>query len=413
MFSAVPEADPSLPLIYVIEPEFIENINSALAKANALIMDLVNVPTYSMERLRGYIQSKAGRKATVSKKTDAIEWATRLLQKDKEELPKDVAMEVIDGFQQSIYQRRGGALDRVRRREDIYRNKSEIGALFKQYWNEIKPKLSHYDDLSAEQKRKLREIFNSHFTFDYARKKAKTHDFETDQEAASYLGMFPVEVWINILSVNPNLSVKDIERMCRVNSVFKDLCDSGIIWKRIFMRQFKVNNAEYERIMDEGIYISPLNLLMTWRIYNENHSRHTYLTNPELGVEITIEKYNGDGDDDDNDNNNEYHVSVEGYANASDDLRENLLLILGNPHSVYNNERVWRFDPPDPFVFRAVIATALAHGLRTMWETEYVGCNVCGIEAQYACGDCQESAYCNVGCQALHWEHHKKSCAQK
>ena len=76
-------------------------------------------------------------------------------------------------------------------------------------------------------------------------KRVKTHDFENDEEAEVYLDSFllgkpelPLEMWVKILSGNPALSIQDIQRMCRVNSLFKQMCDTGIVWDHIFIRQF-------------------------------------------------------------------------------------------------------------------------------------------------------------------------------
>ena len=84
----------------------------------------------------------------------------------------------------------------------------------------------------------------------------KTNDFTTDEEAKAYIDTFllgnpilPKDVWIKILSGNPELSVQDINRMCSVNKTFQKLCASGNIWDKIFIREFgeKVFQQEQQR----------------------------------------------------------------------------------------------------------------------------------------------------------------------
>jgi len=101
-------------------------------------------------------------------------------------------------------------------------------------------------------------------------KKVKTHGFQSDQEAQTYIdyalrgGIPDRNVWILILSNNPELSVQDISRMCRVNSFFKSLCDSGEVWDKIFVRQFGTETLDQARKMFPQ---EPLLRLMTWRVW--------------------------------------------------------------------------------------------------------------------------------------------------
>ena len=73
----------------------------------------------------------------------------------------------------------------------------------------------------------------------------KTHNFENEDEAKTYVydiltgkPELPTDVWVQILSNNSELSIKDIQQMCKVNIMFKEICDTGAIWDKIYMRQF-------------------------------------------------------------------------------------------------------------------------------------------------------------------------------
>jgi hypothetical protein len=76
-------------------------------------------------------------------------------------------------------------------------------------------------------------------------KRIKIDTFDNDEEAETFLdfaaqdalGLLP-EMWVKILSENPQLSVHDISRMCKLNTMFRNMCRSGLIWDKIYIRQF-------------------------------------------------------------------------------------------------------------------------------------------------------------------------------
>jgi hypothetical protein len=81
-------------------------------------------------------------------------------------------------------------------------------------------------------------------------KRIKTHGplGESDDEARRFMASTHIgptdmggllkENWIHVLTQNPELSVDDILRMCRLNKRLKALCDTGVIWDEIYKRQF-------------------------------------------------------------------------------------------------------------------------------------------------------------------------------
>jgi hypothetical protein len=74
-------------------------------------------------------------------------------------------------------------------------------------------------------------------------KRAKTHDFRNEDEANAYIADTkfngtPKDVWLEIMTSNHRLSVRDIRVMCSANVTFRDLCATGIVWDKIFIKQF-------------------------------------------------------------------------------------------------------------------------------------------------------------------------------
>lgn len=76
-------------------------------------------------------------------------------------------------------------------------------------------------------------------------KRVKTHDFETNEDAEAFLDQIlpknvpelDKDIWEKMLLENKQLSVRDIERLCNVNSVFRKFCKKREIWKKIFDRE--------------------------------------------------------------------------------------------------------------------------------------------------------------------------------
>jgi MYND finger len=99
--------------------------------------------------------------------------------------------------------------------------------------------------------------------------------FDSDAEARSYVQMLleknpglSRDVWTLILSANTGLTINDILRMCKVNKFFKNLCEEGSIWDRIFVRQFGEEEFERaKRLIHRNGPKSQLLRLMTWRIF--------------------------------------------------------------------------------------------------------------------------------------------------
>ena len=124
-----------------------------------------------------------------------------------------------------------------------------------------------------------------------------TSNFKTDDQAREYIeeeqrtffGKIPSkDIWMHILSNNPELSIQDISRMCSVNTEFKKLCDDGLIWKRIFVRQF--GRDEFEAVNTELNFATPLMRLMVWRIWKT--VEHLYDSVPVTTL-LTMNKKNG------------------------------------------------------------------------------------------------------------------------
>lgn len=73
------------------------------------------------------------------------------------------------------------------------------------------------------------------------------------------------DVWIEILTANPSLSIDDILKMCSLNSYFKFICDSNQIWEKLIQKQFGQDDYLKVKKLSEG----PIDLyvLFAWRAF--------------------------------------------------------------------------------------------------------------------------------------------------
>lgn len=269
----------------------------------------------------------------------------------------------------------------------------------------------------------------------------KTHGFQNDDEAQNYLDSLllgkpelPLEIWVKILSSNPKLSVDDIQSMCRVNSLFKQMCDTGIIWDKIFIRQFGItefDQAKRELNFDTSMFVvrhpgfHALFRLMTWRIYNMASQYMSYgggtwywsIASSEVILQhvhvITNNRYT-------------HFVrlmepndfagtwAVETIMGASvpsaqrveyppDDIKRarrmrgeyfQIYIDWKLPFQTRNNAEF------TPALERELIYIGLKYGLRSMYGDENIGkrmCNICGNYAKFNCKKCKK-VYCSKAC---------------
>jgi hypothetical protein len=81
-----------------------------------------------------------------------------------------------------------------------------------------------------------------------------------DEESLENL---PLEIIVKMLSENPEISVDDIQAMARTSTRFREIVDSGMIWRAIFRRQF--GSQEFNRMTRKYPFPSLMILLMVRR----------------------------------------------------------------------------------------------------------------------------------------------------
>jgi hypothetical protein len=86
-----------------------------------------------------------------------------------------------------------------------------------------------------------------------AKKKRITYGFTSTKDAEGYLILtgyetLPKNLWLEVLASNPLLSVSDIRKMCTASTEFNALCSTGVVWDRIFIKQF--GNARFLEVRD-------------------------------------------------------------------------------------------------------------------------------------------------------------------
>lgn len=80
-----------------------------------------------------------------------------------------------------------------------------------------------------------------------------TNMFRTNADARAFLAPFaglPKDVWVQILTKYTQLSVSDIERMCRVNASFAELCKDKDIWRRVLDNEINPNQPVYDLLQE-------------------------------------------------------------------------------------------------------------------------------------------------------------------
>lgn len=286
-------------------------------------------------------------------------------------------------------------------------------------------------------------------------KRLKSWFFDTDEEAKEYIESLtfgnpnlPKDVWVQILSSNKNLSVQDIQRMCRVNSDFNELCRSGIIWERIFIRQF--GQEEYDKMKrifaDDTKKDKKLLMLLTMRYYRYRKPQRynqIYLFSLHILKEplfLTLRHFLYHDAVDLIMKYNDFHckivtqcerrMSFDAFKTSL--TKDNLILLKGvinylyrelDPLSKINfHDENWFQDSTEIFehdsersdIFvKRCIYYLLSIGARAITKNIYVGSKICASCAQPAssvCGRCHQAAYCDKECQRAHYSVHSQEC---
>lgn len=293
-----------------------------------------------------------------------------------------------------------------------------------------------------------------------ATKRVRTHEFANNEEAVEYLDSLllgrpelPLEVWIKILSINTELSVSDIKMMCSVNSHFKALCNSGIIWDAILKRQFNDNpnlvQKIFQEIPDDGDFNTPLYRLMTLRV--------TMNPDPSLRAKSWVFRK---GSLDRGDKVIHFLKARLYKQQLLRQLAENVLEFrlyditrrgdsMASKHNLKNyisdltiNQTGLKFlmepridlnmiEETSTWFWKGMegIQTSTTSGGRRMiynllrdgWIAsnheevaltgDAVDCIICGSQAKSACGRCGSVYYCGLECAKQHWKgNHEKEC---
>lgn len=266
------------------------------------------------------------------------------------------------------------------------------------------------------------------------KKRVKESGFETDDEAKKYIKTlkkgYPTlskGVWMLLLSNNPELSIGDIQRMCRVNKYFKALCAERVIWDKIFNRQFgheALQQAKKEELNE------PLARLVAWRrvaVYHKKNiktlwrnlyrKRLTFLNadyindvvtvdiyNPGIGIEITYSKQNSFIDD------------LGKYKKDVIISQESLFPFRGFIDTIYwNVYDVGR--EKTKILLRKVYYWAVVNKFSIISDTKdfekqqktvLMGCAVCDTPTRNYC-PCG-TRYCSIECQTGDWARHQFAC---
>jgi len=279
-----------------------------------------------------------------------------------------------------------------------------------------------------------------------ATKRVRTHDFQNDEEAEAYIDsllfgkpQLPLEIWVKILSSNPALSVQDIQRMCRVNSLFKELCDTGIIWDEIFKRQFGLRAFRDARTQMPDDSLARLFTIRFMKIMSpqsgDGRSYMWKLDSPNKGkLQFQFEASEitnfGDG--------NDYReIQMDFLAKSygpkdfefvqqfARDLIDHTFIdrfpIIWQDGGIYV---AWSFkafvdsDFEQPNFEQWIVYYLFKHKYYRKGGGEYVvrkmqlgQCVICDEIAEYVCGKCKDQLYCGQECAQKDWEReHYKSC---
>jgi len=290
-----------------------------------------------------------------------------------------------------------------------------------------------------------------------ATKRVKTHDFENDEEAEFYLDalllgdpFLPVDIWVKILSENSELSVQDIQRMCRVNSKFKQMCDTGLIWDKIFIRQF--GNATFDRVSKftsvvDGKHIS-LRRLIAYRIvtnidnvpwtmkrglvvygykyYSMSLEIHKY---DYYRIDVTVQRVK-----DPNIVKKYYDIVFDDINYGIGYFMEDISRVIRKSmrsHEIewnaWDGEEYWEGytilgNHRNPMRQTKLLMRLLGDGWiynpeegdkKNIYTGTPILCFTCNSIARYACGKCQKQFYCGQECAEKEWKRHQhKTCSK-
>lgn len=287
-------------------------------------------------------------------------------------------------------------------------------------------------------------------------KRTKTHNFENDAEAAEYVHdllkgtpTLPRDLWIQILSSNPQLSVQDIQAMCRVNKAFQELCDSGLIWDKIFQRQFGLEKWKEWKEWDEeylqkyypGINYPnikssiPLLKLMTARVLFGHDSSNwmkrswklrtpsgwfvmytapgvsapanSISIRPVFHFTVAVPLYFDRGD------STRITQRIRAVIQRHPDFTAVVSRLADSTFLILHQDLHDSFTRSESFE-SAVIFDLLSTGARTGSNLEFVGCTLCSAPALFTCKGCTQTFYCGETCASSHWvSSHFKDCEKK
>lgn len=102
-----------------------------------------------------------------------------------------------------------------------------------------------------------------------------------------YTTIISKDIWVQILANDKTLSVIDIMYMCSVNKRFRDLCQRGLIWEKIFIRQFGVKHFQnIQKIQEKDQWFEQLNLQYARKMFITLMAERVR-TIQDMGDEIT------------------------------------------------------------------------------------------------------------------------------
>jgi len=256
------------------------------------------------------------------------------------------------------------------------------------------------------------------------------------------------DVWIKILSGNPELSVQDINRMCSVNKTFQQLCASGNIWDKIFIRQFgeEVFQQEQQReylsenvkaflkvktFLKDAAVVNNFKLLrlLTFRVFKKGFTLGTdikgalydqkwsFKKDVFFGTILSIRM-------------NEFGYSIvftgdrEAKRTTNAAVAANLITETEAKYICYSLDtyyasKIVNIDAINSittnllqFIY-LLLANKYTLDTNIMKENIYVGqeCVVCADIAEYACSRCESRFFCSDNCAKKDWmDSHMFSC---
>ena len=275
-------------------------------------------------------------------------------------------------------------------------------------------------------------------------KRTKTNQFDSDDDAEVYLESLlhgnpslPLNVWIEILSLNSELTIRDIQRMCRINSLFKKMCDSSSLWNRIFQRQYGVGALDRAKslvpveLQPRASSLNPaLVRLITWRIMEaefEGDGRVAFnLRSVKYGVVVFSETREGMsiamGRMPDNTITSRHFqiiVEMERLLHLKPGPFRNVAIKLrgyGRSTRLFVN---WVRNGPlaggDAVEIVFPVVYLLLYNGYTQNLENYVNehiCSVCSLPAENVCIKCEQKVYCNQNCADRDWDKHSEICGK-